>query len=249
MCDEHKPHAFGIDGDPLARTPNLDGLARESVRFDHAYCTSPVCVPSRFSMMTGLYPHKGRIYGNNNPWPADVKTLGNYFGAAGYSTASIGKMHAVDSSSHGFERLLESKDWFEYLGPKRKIWDDENNKNGRDDRKGPCHVGRVSLLPEEDHFESWVARESIQYLRNRKADRPFFLISSFIKPHDPFMPVERFAKLYPPEKMKLPDTCGESWISRRCRKGSGARCSILRKRRSCSIRIRRASVSRCIMRI
>jgi arylsulfatase A-like enzyme len=50
MTDEHRPHALGVDGDPLARTPNLDALARASVRFDQAYCTNPVCVPSRFSL-------------------------------------------------------------------------------------------------------------------------------------------------------------------------------------------------------
>ena len=213
MCDEHKPHALGIDEDPLARTPNLDALARQSVRFEHAYCTNPVCVPSRFSLMTGLYAHKGHIYGNNNPWPSSIKTLAQYFDAAGYATANIGKMHAVDNSPHGFEHFLEIKDWFNYLGPKRKIWDDEMDRNGKDGRKGPVHVGRVSLLPEENHFESWVARESIRYLTERKHDRPFFLVSSFIKPHDPFMPAERFAKLFPPQKVKLPDTWGKLDVS------------------------------------
>jgi choline-sulfatase len=212
MTDQHRPHALGVDGDPLARTPNLDALARASVRFDQAYCTNPVCVPSRFSLMTGLYAHKGHVWGNANPWPADIKTIAHYFAAAGYATANIGKLHAVDNSAHGFEHLLEMRDWLDYLGPKARIWHEEMDRSGKDGRKGPVHVGRVSLLPEEDHFESWVARESIRYLRQRR-DRPFFLVSSYIKPHDPFMPAERFARLFPPEKVELPETWGKLDLS------------------------------------
>src|SRR5262245_50533839 len=50
MSDQHRPHALGVDGNPYARTPNLDGLARSAVRFDSAYCSNPVCVPSRASL-------------------------------------------------------------------------------------------------------------------------------------------------------------------------------------------------------
>lgn len=208
MTDQHRPHALGIDGDPLARTPNLDALARTCVRFDNAYCASPVCVPSRFSLMTGLYAHRGPVWGNRNAWPAEIKTVANYFSAAGYATANIGKLHAVDDGKHGFEELLEIKDWLAWLGPKASIWKEETDRNGADGRKGPVHVGRVSRLAEEDHFESWVARESIRFLKQRR-ERPFFLVSSYIKPHDPFMPAARFAELFPPEKVKLPDTWGK----------------------------------------
>ena len=196
MTDEHKPHALGIDGDPLARTPNLDALARTSVRFDNAYCTSPVCVPSRFSLMTGLYPHQGKVWGNLNGWPSEAKTLGDCFSAAGYATANIGKLHAVSEGKHGFHELLEMRDWLDSIGGKARIWKEEMDKSGADGRKGPVHVGRVSELAEEDHFESFVARESIRFLNQHRRE-PFFLVSSFIKPHDPFMPAARWAKLFP----------------------------------------------------
>ena len=67
----------------------------------------------------------------------------------------------------------------------------------RDERKGPVHVGRVSKLAERDHFESFVARESVRFLNNYGRSHPFFLISSYLKPHDPFMPPERFANAAP----------------------------------------------------
>ena len=206
MSDQHKPNALSIDGDPLAVTPHLDKLARASVRFDNAYCTSPICVPSRASIFTGLYPHNHRAYGNTIPWPFEIQTIAHHFRRAGYVTANIGKLHAVDAQTHGFDYLLEMKDWFQYLGPKAEIWREEMNRNAADGRKGPVHVGRVSKLAEADHFESFVARESMRFLKTY-GKRPFFLASSFIKPHDPFMPAERFAKrpvAFRPSELETP---------------------------------------------
>lgn len=72
-------------------------------------------------------------------------------------------------------------------------------------------MGRVSLLAEEDHFDSFVARESVRFLRNfGKGEQPFFLVSSFLKPHDPFMPADRFARMFRPEDMTLPESWGKA---------------------------------------
>jgi choline-sulfatase len=75
MSDQHQPHALGVDGNPYARTPNLDALARSAVRFDSAYCSNPVCVPSRASLLTGLYTHNHGALNNATPWPFDKKPL------------------------------------------------------------------------------------------------------------------------------------------------------------------------------
>src|ERR1700730_15782199 len=79
MSDQHKPHAMSIDGDPVAKTPNLDALCRSSVRFDSAYCSNPVCVPSRASLLTGLYTHHHGAYDNSVPWPFEHKTIAHHF--------------------------------------------------------------------------------------------------------------------------------------------------------------------------
>ena len=70
------------------------------------------------------------------------------------------------------------------------------------------HVGRASKFVERDQFDAFVSRESIRFLK-RHGNRPFFLLTSFLKPHDPFMPSERFARMFRPEDMKLPDTWGK----------------------------------------
>lgn len=237
MSDQHKPDALGIDGDRFARTPNLDALARSGVRFRNCYCSNPVCVPSRASLLTGLYTHNHGAFNNTTPWPFDKKTMAHYFGRAGYMSALIGKMHFVDAQTHGFDYRLDFNDWFQYLGPKTKIYADElsraNSGSGlpqiddlwkdegdpwkdardKDDRKGFVHVGQVSKFAERDQFDAFVARESVRFLRQH-GDRPFFLLTSFLKPHDPFMPSERFAKMFRPEDMKLPDTWGKVDLER-----------------------------------
>lgn len=232
MSDQHKPHCLGIDGNPVARTPNLDALARSGVRFDRAYCSNPVCVPSRASLLTGLYTHNHRAYNNTVPWPYEVQTMAHYFHRAGYITGLIGKMHFVDAQTHGFDYRLDFNDWWQSLGPKTKLYADElsrpNSGSGMpqiddlwrdsgdpwkgardlDDRQGAVAVGHASKIPERDHFESFVARESSRFLKNF-GKRPFFLITSFLKPHDPFMPAERFASMFRAQDMKLPSTWGK----------------------------------------
>jgi choline-sulfatase len=237
MADQHRPEALGFRGDTIAKTPHLDQLAQSGVCFEHAFCADPVCVPSRASLMTGLYDHHHKTYDNTFPWPSENKTMAHYFGQAGYMTGLVGKMHFVDAQTHGFEYKLDFNDWYQYLGPKTKLRAEEifypNSGSGlpqindlwrdygdpwtgvieRDNREGYSMVGRASGLAERDHFESFVARESIRFLKNFGKKRPFLLVTSFLKPHDPFTPAERFAKMFRAPDIKLPDTWGKVNLS------------------------------------
>jgi choline-sulfatase len=237
MSDQHRPDVLGIRGNKVAKTPNLDQFAQSGVCFDHAFCADPVCVPSRASMMTSLYDHHHKTYDNSTPWPSEHKTIAHCFGQAGYMTGLIGKMHFVDAQTHGFGYKLDFNDWYQYLGPKTKIRAEEiiypNSGSGLpqiddlwrdygdpwtgnievDDREGYITRGRVSGLAEKDHFESFVARESIRFLKNFGKKGPFLLVTSFLKPHDPFTPAERFAKMFRVPDMKLPETWGKVDLS------------------------------------
>ena len=235
MSDQHKRSCMGAYGDTVARTPNLDLLAEESVRFTNAYCTNPVCTPSRASIMTGLYSHDNEAQDNSSPFRPEHKTIAHHFNASGYMTGLIGKMHWVDGQSHGFEYRLEFNDWFQYLGPKMQLYVDELSRPNSgaglpevedlwaevgdpwkghtqvDDRKGSVAVGRVSLIQESDHFDEFVARESVKFIKRfGNSDRPFLLVTSFLKPHDPFMPAQRFAKMFRAGNMELPDSWGKA---------------------------------------
>ena len=64
--DQHSPFVTGCYGDPLVETPHIDGLARRGVLLENTYCPSPICVPSRMSMLTGRFPHENRVWTNNH---------------------------------------------------------------------------------------------------------------------------------------------------------------------------------------
>lgn len=147
-------------------------------------------------------------------------------------------MHFVDAQTHGFDYRIDFNDWLQYLGPKAKLYADElsraNSGSGlpqiddlwrdfgdpwldartKDDRKSFVHVGRASLMPERDHQESFVARESVRFLKRFGKQHPFFLISSYLKPHDPFMPAQRFAEMYSKNSVQLPATHGKVDLTR-----------------------------------
>jgi choline-sulfatase len=233
MSDQHKRSCMGVAGDPVAITPNLDALARESVRFTNVYCANPVCGPSRASMLTGLFTHHLGDAGGDFYAPA-YKTMPGQFSRDGYFTGLIGKMHFGDAQLHGFDYELEFNDWFQCLGPKAKLYAEEMGAPGsggglpqipglwekgdpwkghreREGRLGPVAVGRPSVMEEEDHFERFVADQTIRFLETyAQGDQPFLLVSSFLKPHNPFMPAKRFADMFQPEEMKLSPTWGKA---------------------------------------
>ena len=82
-------------------------------------------VPSRASLLTGLYTHHHGAYNNGTPWAFEKQTLAHHFHRAGYMTGLIGKMHFVDAQTHGFDYRLDFNDWYQYLGPKTKLYAEE----------------------------------------------------------------------------------------------------------------------------
>jgi len=90
------------------RTPNLDALAAESVQFDSAYCPSPLCAPSRMSMITGQLPMKIGAYDNAAPISSDIPTYAHYLRLRGYEAVLAGKMHFTLDQLHGYEKRLTS---------------------------------------------------------------------------------------------------------------------------------------------
>ena len=234
MSDQHSSRALGCYGNRVVRTPRLDGLAAEGLTFDRAYCSYPVCTPARFTMLTGRYPHHHGAVSNVTPLPLRERTVGHHFSHAGYATAFLGKMHAVDAQTHGFDYYVDFGHYYDYLGPKTEVFTrgmgandsgsgspwltmyaDERGKRDvspwlRDHdpmRHETLELGE--LLPEEDHFESFIARETIRFLRTYR-DEPFCVVTSFLKPHNPFAAPAEYAALYREEEMEVPSWPAES---------------------------------------
>jgi choline-sulfatase len=199
MSDQHQRDASGCYGNREVKTPHLDALAKHSVRFTSTYCPSPVCVPSRGSLVTGLYAHKHRARILQDALPASWGTIGHYFRERGYSTAAIGKMHFVDETQkHGFDHRLHEGSFFSQR-PEDAV---RQYRQLMGDAGG---IGGVGLDLSQEHFpDNWFAERAIVFLRAHR-DRPFCLWASFLLPHTPFRPMKRYFDLYDPALLTLPN--------------------------------------------
>ena len=92
VADDLAAYAVGAYGNQQVRTPNLDRLAAQGVRFDRAFCNAPVCTPSRQSFITGRLPHAVGVTQLPTPLPDDAVTLGNWLGDLGYETVDVDEL-------------------------------------------------------------------------------------------------------------------------------------------------------------
>ena len=106
--DQHAAAVTGCYGDSLVRTPNLDQLAKRGVLLENVYCPSPICVPSRMSMLSGRYPYENQVWTNSHMLDSGIPTFAHAMGAGGYHPTLVGRMHSVGPDQfHGYaERLV-----------------------------------------------------------------------------------------------------------------------------------------------
>ena len=194
MDDQHRYDALG-NLNPEVITPTLDSLMDHGVLFDQAVCQAPMCVPSRNSMMFGLYPNQTGVYRNGDGVPDDSlpgKTLTEYFHEAGYETAGFGKTHwgKYGTGTRGFETRYTSQIPEEggvtmsVAAPAAKArYDAEVADMGPGEENNLGYLGFTSDLPEEDHRDGWITARALEYLEDRDDDRPLFFYLSYMKPH------------------------------------------------------------------
>lgn len=220
FSDQHHAGVLGCAGHRLVKTPNLDKLAHEGVRFSRAYCPDGICVPSRTSMFTGLYPRTTGVIYNSDvpPWPQRLHPLHSVLRANGYMTGCFGKRH--------FPRGLNERDWdasCTTINPKldpsdENYWDwvkkkgqyNSHNRDFKESHKAPL-MAHISHTSGENRTTAYAADKSIEFLgRAKKEGRRFFCWSSFIYPHQPYTPLEKWAKLYDLDRIVLPGNLSES---------------------------------------
>jgi arylsulfatase A-like enzyme len=195
MSDQHQRAASGCYGHDTVKTPNIDALSRHALRFTSTYCPSPVCVPSRGSLITGQYAHTHGAKILQDPLPADIPTIAHFFRERGYATGAIGKMHFVDESrKHGFDHRLNEQSFHHTLSP-------EDRKKLRGD--AGAIEGEGLDLPPRFFEDNWFAGRAVEFLQAHKS-KPFCLWASFVQPHTPFRPMKKYFDLYDPDKIKLP---------------------------------------------
>ena len=201
-----------LGGHPQVKTPNLDRLASRGTLFLNAHCQSPLCNPSRTSVMTGLRPSTTGIYSlqpafRTVPALRDYVSMPKAFAANGYATSSCGKMYHKDAG----------KDEFETVGLAKKV-----KRNRPKESFVPPAASRLDWgpWPPEDaqQRDYQTAEWAVNALRN-KPKEPFFMAVGFYRPHVPLYASQKWFDLYPEESLVLPpirrddrqDTPGFSW--------------------------------------
>jgi len=208
--DDHQNDIYGAYGSKLARTPNLDRLATEGVRFDRAYCNSPMCSSSRQSFLTGRYPHAVGVTLLRHVLDESSYTLAERLGEAGYRTGAFGKMHFNSSQRHGFDLHRTPREFHKKHGKR-------GNRSLPDGvevlpawRPGKDHARiwlngfyRPFSRYDDEMPGTWYAREAIAFMQAHR-DEPFFVQIGFHQPHSPFrFPVE-FRGRHDPQGMPVP---------------------------------------------
>lgn len=169
--------------------PNLMKLAEQAVVFDSAYCNSPLCAPSRFTLVSGRLPSKIGAYDNAADFPADVPTYAHYLRRLGYRTALSGKMHFCGPDQlHGYEERLTSDIYPADYGWAVN-WDEPDvraswyHNMSSVLQAGPC------VRSNQLDFDEEVVFKARQYLYDHvrlTPEQPFCLTVSMTHPHDPY---------------------------------------------------------------
>jgi arylsulfatase len=217
--DQLRFDCLGACGNPDVKTPNIDRLAADGVRYTNSFCSFPVCTPSRYSLLSGRYVHDHAGWDNRSTLAPEIATFPRIFRAAGYSTKAVGKMHFTPTYLDvGFDELLLA----EQDGPGR--WDDDYHRylmrlglvdrNDLEDqvaeyrRRAPQEywdrVGAiVSNLPEAYHSTTWIADRAVEAVRSWDSGKRHLLMVGFIKPHHPFDPPAPWHTMYDPQKLTI----------------------------------------------
>ncbi len=179
LIDDLRWDALGIEGHPFVKTPHIDRIAREGIRFTRTFISNPICSPSRASFLTGQYCNNHGIIDNTERGPQShrLTTFAAPIREAGYATAYLGKWHMGRDNT-------PRPDWEHWIGAAGNVKHDDPtlNFNGED-----------RLV--KGYLTDLLTDYAIDYI-NRSDDRPFLLYLSHKSVHSPYIPADRHDDLY-----------------------------------------------------
>jgi arylsulfatase A-like enzyme len=229
MSDQQRWDCIGKIN-PMVKTPALNGITDHGIIFDQAVCQGPMCVPSRYSMMLGLYPSQIGVLKNSMSLTDDqlpCETLPEILRKAGYQTAGFGKTHwrASGCSTRGFETrfigqprnsLLYEADavMMSDVNPEGlERYMEETRPFGAGEENIAGYLGCTSKVQEKDHRDGWVFNECLDFIENRiDKNRPLFLYLSFLKPHAGHNVPPGYEELYEIGKIPVPEQPAEDKV-------------------------------------
>lgn len=193
MADDHAAHAISAYGSRINRTPNIDRLAQGGVRMTNCFCTNSICTPSRAAILTGQYSHRNGVYTLNDPLDGSRNNVAKELKNAGYQTAMIGKWH-LHNDPTGF-------DYWNIL-PGQGVYYD------------PYFIDRGDRKQHQGYCTDLIADFSLDWLKQRDAKKPFFLMCHHKAPHRPWQPAPKYKDLFAGQTIPEPDNLYDHYEGR-----------------------------------
>lgn len=242
--DQHSARCLGCYGNNEVKTPHLDALAKDGLRFTRAYTQNPICTPSRLSFLSGQYPHNFGYYGLMGQKPAHLPSMFSSYKKAGYRCGLSGKTHTPSEwlrpfcdkfyDGFGYEQVKDASMYEHMEGVQGIDRSDYNNYlkekgllDQRDDKiyhewyavhqhgAGQGLDARPSRLSEDDTIEAWSAQCAIDFIKDSvQEDKPFFFWMTVPRPHQTYVPAQKFWDMYETDKLSLPDNANDTMEGR-----------------------------------
>ena len=188
LCDDLRWDCMSCAGHPYLKTPNIDRLANEGVRFKNAFCTTSLCSPSRASILSGLYAHTHKVLDNFTEFPANLPSFPARLHEEGYETAYIGKWHMGENNDEkrpGFDYFVSHKGQGKYYGTEFNIDGKRQVING--------------------YYTHIVTDFAIDWIK-RPRNKPFLLMLGHKAPHSFYIPEPKYSNVFDNVEIKYPDT-------------------------------------------
>jgi uncharacterized sulfatase len=192
MTDSQRKDMVGCYGNRDMRTPRLDRMAAEGMRFDRAYTCQPVCSPARSSLFTGTFPHTNGVWANLLPLGDNIKTVGQRLRDHGIRTAYMGKWHLDGSDYFGLGRSPDGWDpdyWYDM----RNYLEEHSEKDRLRSRKpATCEDPDIT---EEFTYAHRLSNRALDFL-SKHGSEEFLLVVSYDEPHHPFLCPRPYSQMY-----------------------------------------------------
>ena len=213
-ADQHRYDCIGAYGNNDIKTPHIDKLAEDGVIFNSSFCSHPVCTPSRYSLLTGLYVHQHLGLTNHSTLPSGLPKLPQILKDNNYKTTAVGKMHFTPTYLDiGFDKMILAEqhgpgryedDYHEFL-KENKLCDKidiidqvEEFRETASENYWDTYGSEVSDLEEKYHSTTWIADNAMSIIQDWTVNGNMMMLG-FIKPHHPFDPPAPWNKMYDPE--------------------------------------------------
>ncbi|MBL9113618.1 MAG: sulfatase [Verrucomicrobiaceae bacterium] len=190
LCDDLRPDALGCYGSKHVKTPQIDKLASEGVRFANAFCTTSLCSPSRASILTGIYAHQHTVTNNFTELPDQLPTLPKQLQKAGYKTAYIGKWHMGennDAPRPGFDHFVTHKGQGQYFDTEFNI-----------------HGSGSKLI--KGYYTTVVTDLALDWLKKQDKESPWCMTIGQKAPHSFYFPEPKYEHAFDSVRVPYPAT-------------------------------------------